>query len=391
MKTTINKLILCITLLLIAGFQGVLTASDYQLVWQDTFDGAELNKDYWTIEVNGDGGGNAEYQYYREENISFGKEPVTGENCLIITAKKENYLGKYFTSGRLITLEKVAFKYGKIEGRIKMPKTANGLWPAFWMMGNDYSSVGWPKAGEIDILEAGNSSGINQGTQDRYFGGHFHWGESWNGGAYPNWGKSMNAPYSLQDDFHLYTVIWDENSIRMYLDLDKYPDNEPYLEMAINGGTNVGEAGRYFNKPFFVLLNLAVGGHFTGITGNSNTGKITALNEANNHTAQMYVDYVKIYQRGDANEEFIGPALTHIQSVETKGSSYMIHPNPAKEDVHIDGKESPRKVVVYNMLGQKIMEVRNSGVIDISALPSDSYLLKIESDGGDIETHKLLK
>lgn len=361
----------------------------YQLVWQDTFDGTSLNENYWTIEENGDGSGNAEYQYYRKENISFGKEPETGENCLIITAKRENYLGKSFTSGRLISLEKVAFKYGKIEGRIKFPKTANGLWPAFWLMGDDYRSVGWPKCGEIDILEMGNENGIRNSTQERFYGGHFHWGEAWNGGAYPNWGRVHTAPYSLQDDFHLYTVIWDDQSIKMYLDLDKYPNNEPYLEMGINGGTEPGDAGRYFNKPFFVLLNLAVGGYFTGITGNQNINKITALNAANNYEAQMYVDYVKIYQKGDAGEEYTGPALTAIR--ENKANqAFEVYPNPAQENVHIKGGKSPVNVVLYNLAGQKVMDVQNVDHINISTLPVGDYLLKIENTE-NVETHKLNK
>ncbi|HET7734076.1 MAG TPA: glycoside hydrolase family 16 protein, partial [Paludibacter sp.] len=104
----------------------------YKLVWEDNFSKPVLDEANWTIVVNGKGGGNRELQYYRKENISVGKEPVSGENCLIITAKKENYRGKKATSGRLSTQGKVSVKYGKIEARIKLPKTANGLWPAFW-------------------------------------------------------------------------------------------------------------------------------------------------------------------------------------------------------------------------------------------------------------------
>ncbi|MHB9143257.1 MAG: glycoside hydrolase family 16 protein, partial [Paludibacter sp.] len=121
-----------------------ISTGDYNLVWQDNFDGNTLDeKNNWNIEVNGNGGGNSELQYYRRENISVGPEPVSGANCLIITGKKENYLGKTCTSGRLTTQNKVTFQYGKLEARIKLPKTANGLWPAFWMLGTDIPTASW--------------------------------------------------------------------------------------------------------------------------------------------------------------------------------------------------------------------------------------------------------
>lgn len=281
-------------------------AEGYKLVWQDLFDSTALNTANWTPEVNGDGGGNSELQYYRSENISVGKEPVSGENCMIITAKKESYKGKTCTSGRLTTSGKMSFKHGKLEARIKLPHTANGLWPAFWALGQDYPSVGWPKCGEIDILEMGNVNGINRGTQDRYFSTWFHWGESWNGGSYPNWGKDFTNPVGIQDDFHVFTLYWDEKSLKTYFDLAQDSTKAPIVEMAIDGNDVAGNAAHYFHKKFFVILNLAIGGNFTQIW---DINKITALNAANNYEAKMYVDYVKVYQKGTADEEFSGKAL----------------------------------------------------------------------------------
>ena len=152
----------------------------YKLVWQDLFDNGELNPLRWNIEVNGNGGGNAELQYYTdsENNVHVGDDGQ-GNGCLILTARRENYKNKNFTSGRLNSMNLVTFTHGKIEASIKLPKTANGLWPAFWMMGNDWQSVGWPKCGETDILEMGNSEGIKNGTQDRFFNGACHWGQGW--------------------------------------------------------------------------------------------------------------------------------------------------------------------------------------------------------------------
>lgn len=268
----------------------------FTLVWQELFDGTELNRDRWNIEVNGDGGGNAELQYYtdRAENVS------VKDGCLVLTARREDYNGKNFTSGRINSQKRIAFTHGMIEASIKLPKTANGLWPAFWMMGNDYQEVGWPRCGETDIVEMGNVDGINSGCQDRYFNGASHWGERWDKVAHN--AKAANYIYSLQDDeFHLFTVVWDENGIQMFLDRDKNPDFVPYYSMTCpcDEPENPWSPGNYFHKDNFILFNLAVGGNFPGI---HNADGITALNEENGQEASMYVDYVKIYQKGVPSE-----------------------------------------------------------------------------------------
>ena len=277
---------------------------EYKLVWEDNFDAAKLDEtNHWTVVLNGKGGGNREMQYYKRENIDVGKEPVSGENCLIITAKKEKYYSKKFTSGRLTTQNKFSFKYGKIEARIKSPRTANGLWPAFWLLGNDYPKALWPKCGEIDIMEMGNHKGIIENTQDRYFNGACHWGEKFNHGKYPNYAKSSTSSYCLQDSFHLFTLLWDKNVIKMYLDLDKFPDNQPYFEMPIKGKKLPNEVANYFQKPYFIVFNLAVGGNFTGIIDKK---QITALKDGE---AKMYVDYVRVYQKGNPEEQFYSPGI----------------------------------------------------------------------------------
>lgn len=263
--------------------------NSYDLLWSDEFDADELDQKYWSIEVNGDGGGNRELQYYREENVSFGKEPSSDRDCLILTARKEAYKGKTATSGRITSKQKFEFQYGRIDALIRVPKTANGLWPAFWLMGNIHE-VGWPACGEIDILEMGHSNGIKNNTQDRYFNGACHWGPRWTAQGYPNYAKSSTWTYSLQDDFHLWTLIWDEESIREYVDLDKYPDSNPYYSMNITDKSSESSPGLYFHKPFHILFNLAVGGNFTGIHDINN---VTALDAGD---AKMYVDYVRVYQ-----------------------------------------------------------------------------------------------
>lgn len=264
----------------------------YKLVWEDQFNDGALDESKWYIEVNGDGGGNQELQYYRAENISVGPDE-DGNGCLIITARRENFNGKSFTSGRLNTSDRYEFTHGKVEASIKLPSTANGLWPAFWLLGADYDTNGWPRCGEIDIMEMGNSGGISSGTQDRYFNGAAHWG-FYRDGAYPNYANSKTNSYSLQDgEFHLFTLIWDDNSLSMYLDMDKYPDSAPYYKMDINDTSDDWSTGHYFHHDFFIIFNLAVGGRFTGIL---NASGITALPQDGDE-AKMYVDYVRVYQK----------------------------------------------------------------------------------------------
>ena len=303
----------------------------YHLVWQDLFDGTELNPERWQIEVNGSGGGNNELQYYtdKEENVRLGDDG-DGNGCLILTARREKYNNRNFTSGRINSMDRTTFTHGKVEASIKLPKTANGLWPAFWMMGNDYNQVGWPKCGEIDILEMGNATGIKDGYQERYFNGAAHWGQGWPAASYA---KSQNNITSLQDgEYHLYTLIWTEDYLRMYVDLDKNPLRPPYYEMGIkhDDPDNEWSPGNYFHKNNFILFNLAVGGDFTGIHDANN---ITALNDENGQEASMYVNYVKIYQLDDESHSL--DALT--EGDEQPGSSYVSEIAGESNTISFDG------------------------------------------------------
>jgi beta-glucanase (GH16 family) len=203
------------------------------------------------------------------------------------------------TSGRVNTSDKFVFRYGRMDLSIKLPKTANGLWPAAWLLGDNLKTVGWPQCGEIDLLEMGSQQGIIDGQQDRFLSRGTHWGEVVSGGGHPNYALHSVFPQSLQEDFHLYVFTWDETYIRMYFDpeLDENqnikPGNTPYYEILINVYDGQYPVGEYFHKPFFVLLNLAVGGQFTGIYS---IDGITALNSGNNYKADMYIDFVKVYK-----------------------------------------------------------------------------------------------
>lgn len=299
---------------------------EWQLVWSDEFDGETLNASYWNTEDNARGGGNAELQYYTPRNISIERHPVSGESCLVLSARREDYRNRPCTSARLNTQDKVTVEYGKVEARIAFPYTANGLWPAFWMLGNNLATnlgdnddvdkrmaelakegrVVWPKCGEIDICEMGHKNGIEAGTQDRYFNGACHWGESFNNGAYPNVGQFHTWDYPVQGDFHLFTLIWTEDSIAMYLDQDRFPDVEPYFQLSLRG-KEINEPGHYFNHPFYLVLNLSVGGFFPDMPAaekypavipadDPSFQRVTAL-PADGTPVKMYVDYIRVYKK----------------------------------------------------------------------------------------------
>jgi beta-glucanase (GH16 family) len=290
-----------------------LNAQDYKLVWEENFDNPVLNPQIWNVEYNNNGGGNFEAQYYTPRNVSIEQHP-SGEKCLVLSAKRETYKGRPATSGRVNTAGNLTLKYGRIDVRVQLPATANGLWPAFWMLGDDIAQVGWPRCGEIDIIEVGNVEGIAKNVQDRFFNGALHWGESWNHGQHPNLAIHSVADYSLVDDFQIFTLVWTPDSVTMYLNKDKYPDVKPYFAMSIKGPDEPNHPARYFHKPFHFIGNLAVGGGFTGLpyyprkfnalpACNENFQKITALPERGK-PAKMYIDYIRIYQNGTPGEEF---------------------------------------------------------------------------------------
>ena len=253
----------------------ILSAQNYTLVWEDQFNGATLDSSKWNIE-NREGiwntGANKEFQHYKTENVTVGDDG-NGNNCLIITAKKESYNGYSYTSGRINTKGKFAFRRGKIEALIKIPNLANGLWPAFWTLG--YTPTGWPDCGEIDIMEMGHAAGIAQNRQNSYMGAHLFWG------PYPSdYGKNFIASEDLSTGYFKQTAIWTENKISVYFN----DSPAPYFTMGIDG--NNTEEFRNFQD--YIIFNLAIGGSVPGIY---NESEITA-----NLPAKIYVDWVKVYQ-----------------------------------------------------------------------------------------------
>lgn len=304
MKRICTFMLSALALPLSLSAQTTTPPTGYKMVWSDEFNGTSLDTKVWNIEENGNGGGNQELQYYRKENVA------VKDGNLVLTARRESYNNKQFTSGRINSRDKAYFKHGIIQARIKFPKTANGVWPAYWMMGNDYGKLGWPRCGEIDIVETGNAEGIKNGTQARHFGATLHWGTS-AGANHKQYGTSYLAPENnpLQnDEYHIITTEWDGQFLSMYYDLKDFTvaakNKARFYSATIPASTNSADIGHYFQKPFFFIFNLAVGGNYTGIY---NAGGITALPNAGDE-AKMFVDWVRVYQdEADAEAQYKTP------------------------------------------------------------------------------------
>lgn len=225
----------------------------YQLVWGDEFTDTTINTNFWNFETGGNGWGNHEKEYYQPDNAS-----IENGN-LVITAKKENVGINSYTSSRMTTQGKKEFTYGKIEARIKIP-VGQGLWPAFWMLGANISTVNWPGCGETDIMEHINADSIMYGT--------IHWD---NNGHVQDSKSTTSSP----SDYHVYGVEWTAKTITWYVDTTVYHTSD----ITVNSTDE-------FHKPFFLLLNVAVGGDWPGQTVDDNK-----------FPAKMYVDYVRVYQK----------------------------------------------------------------------------------------------
>lgn len=304
MKRICTFMLSALALPLSLSAQTTTPPTGYKMVWSDEFNGTSLDTKVWNIEENGNGGGNQELQYYRKENVA------VKDGNLVLTARRESYNNKQFTSGRINSRDKAYFKHGIIQARIKFPKTANGVWPAYWMMGNDYGKLGWPRCGEIDIVETGNAEGIKNGTQTRHFGATLHWGTS-AGANHKQYGTSYLAPENnpLQnDEYHIITTEWNGKFLSMYYDLEDFTvaakNRARFYSATLPASTNTSDIGYYFQKPFFFIFNLAVGGNYTGIY---NAGGITALPNAGDE-AKMFVDWVRVYQdEADAEAQYKTP------------------------------------------------------------------------------------
>lgn len=263
-----NRLMLRFALLIISSLP-VVGATNERLVWSDEFNGRQgalPDSSKWTFDLGGGGWGNQELETYTRspENIF-----QDGKGHLVIRAIKTDSGG--FTSARIKTEGKFAVKYAKIEARIKIP-SGQGMWSAFWMLGDDITATGWPKCGEIDVME-------NIGKEPATAHGTVHGpGYSGKGGISSQY--SLPGGPALSDDFHVYAVVWEAETIRFFLDGKAYATVTP---ASLPKGTRW-----VFDHPFFLLLNLAVGGSWPG-----NPDGTTRFPQT------MVVDWVRVWQTAE--------------------------------------------------------------------------------------------
>jgi beta-glucanase (GH16 family) len=257
------------------GASGVSAQSantNWMLTWSDEFDapdGSAPDPKKWTTETGGGGWGNNELEYYTALRANSRVE----KGNLVIEARQEKFTGpdgvtREYTSARLKTQKLFTQKYGKFEARIRIPK-GQGMWPAFWMLGDDFPTAGWPACGEIDIME-------NVGSEPAKIHGTIH-GPGYSGDA------SLGAPYALlsgnvADDFHVFAVEWEPKEIRFYVDGQLYETRTP---ADLPAGTRW-----VFDHPFFLILNVAVGGKWPG-----------SPDASTKFPQEMLVDYIRVYSR----------------------------------------------------------------------------------------------
>lgn len=234
----------------------------WTLVWSDEFNGPTIDTRTWTHDTGGNGWGNAELEYYTDRAAN----ARVDSGQLIIEARQEPFGTRAYTSARLKTQGLRAWTYGRIEARMQLPR-GQGLWPAFWMLGDNYGPVPWPDCGEIDVME-------NIGKEPAVVHANVH------GPGYTNL-AALSTAYQLRagafaDDFHVYAVEWEPAAIRWYVDDSLYRTLTPR-----------DVPGQWvFDHPFFIILNVAVGGDWPG-TPDSTTV----------FPQQLRVDYVRVYRR----------------------------------------------------------------------------------------------
>ncbi|MDR3691827.1 MAG: glycoside hydrolase family 16 protein [Fimbriimonas sp.] len=245
----------------------------WSLTFHDEFDGPAgraPSQELWSANVGGDGWGNNEKESYTKGNAN---AFLDGKGHLVIEARKEKTKGPdgimcAYSSARLLTKGKFSQRYGRIEARIQLPE-GKGIWPAFWMMGDNIDSVGWPQCGEIDILES-----VDKVVKTAY--GTVH-GPGYSGQNAV--GGHIDFPSSLSRGFHTYAVEWEPNRIRWFVDDRRYFTVTP---------NEIRKQKWVFDQPFFIIMNLAIGGYWPGYP-----------DATTQFPQRMIVDYVRAYKRAE--------------------------------------------------------------------------------------------
>ena len=303
------------------------------LIWSDEFDGESLDLTKWTFDLGGGGWGNGEPQYYTSNEPNVGVD--TG--YLRITAIEELFGGAAYTSARIKTQGLFDFKYGTVEARIKMP-VGQGLWPAFWMLGSNITEVGWPSCGEIDIMEHVSHSLFTHGTYHYDNGGHVYFGDQ---------------TYCDVTQWHVYSIEWDEFSIKWFL------DGVEFYSANITGGMGSKEE---FHRPFFLILNMAAGGYWPGYPDDSTP-----------FPSHMFVDYVRVYS-----------ASASIEDTDGMANEISLYPNPTNALLRFTGLAINDNYQIMDLSGKLIDQgiIDSASELDVAQLVEGLYLIEIRDESG---------
>ena len=253
-----------------------------QVLWSDEFDsGSVPDPQVWSYDLGAGGWGNQELQEYTDN-----PENARVENGNLVITARQKLVGSSpvgFTSARLRTEEKLMFRYGTIEARINVPDLQDGLWPAFWTLGSNFSQVGWPQCGEMDIMEMGWRDAVSDGLANRWVSMGAFWEFQGSAALFGReYSPGLTEPMDLDGEYHVFSMDWTPDSIVTFL------DGRELWRMNIDAQNCVD--CEELHQPHFILLNMAVGGSFTGQLTND---QITAP-----MPAEMMVDYVRIYDNG---------------------------------------------------------------------------------------------
>jgi len=314
-------------------------------IWSDEFDGEQIDRSVWTYNTGGSGFGNGEMQFYTASQ----NNAYIEDGNLVIEARREDYEGKPFTSARLHTNGRVGFKFGTLEARIKLPKLDNGLWPAFWMLGDNYGVDGWPKSGEIDILEAGFKSAMEDGSVNHAVSGAVHWWHET--GTWSDWLQASHSQHvvladALYADYHTYRLDWTPEQVVISV------DDTTVLTM----DTADPALSEFRDNPMHILLNLAVGGwNFVEIT---DPAQITA-----EFPAKMYVDYVRLY----ANEH----TELEVASENYIRGDFGVFTETHPVEKALDWEDSTNLYVWNNMVGTTPVPFEGSESLGFTVQPGN--------------------
>lgn len=353
-------------LCLVIFYQPQVQAQDWQLVWSDEFEGDELNMNNWEFQT-GTGAnyglinwGNNELQFYtdREENL------YLQDGMLHIRAIQEEFNNRSYTSARIRSKNMADFTYGRFEARAKLP-AGQGFWPAIWLLPTDNVYGVWPRSGEIDIMEG-------KGHEPDKVYGSIHYGPEWPNNRYST-GTYTLSEGSFHDEFHVFAIEWAPNIIRFYVNDQLYKLVTP---------SHTAPHNWPFDQRFHLLLNLAVGGNFSG-----NPDDTTEFPQ------ELIIDYVRVYE---------DPELVSIGDDIEAPSGFTLkqnYPNPFNPTTQIEyniPEATEVRLEVFNMMGQQVATLVNSRQsagthtvsFDGSDLASGIYLYRLTA-GSQVLTQKM--